>query len=243
MKKSVRTIFEARAAMVLTFKGWKPSDGARFAGPQWHGVYDEAMWKEHVVIEDEAVELQRLSVAAGAAPLALKTMQMVFFYTILAICAPLALSAVGVGTPHERGVSTLLALWLCHVDAASWRPTGARRATAWSRRAAWALSAAEGRPGLCMVVALAPLGYGLVAVPWTGMEGGAARFARDFFLWINALGMLSSWAAMVAPSKLASMEASSGGKLSRMVKVACLSAWPFAFSLFAWTMFSKVAGF
>lgn len=203
------------------------------------------MWREHVMIEEEA-EMERLREReALAAPLAVKTIQMALFYGVFAICLPVALASMGIGSRHERGLATLGILWLCHLDAASWRPKQARVMGEGARWAASILDLARRRPWWVLALALAPLASGLMALPWGGMGAGAiaARIGQGLFLWVNALGVFSSWGSMIAPGDLAAIEASFPSRGRRVLRAARLGAWSFAFSVLAWTMFCKGAGF
>jgi hypothetical protein len=208
--------------------------------PLYHGT----MWREHVVFEDEEQQRSREAVAAVVDLLAIKTIQMAFFYTVYAICAPWLLSSFGVGTRYGRGAATMALLWLCHIDAASWKPAPARAMTKQARLAMMVLEALKTKGWLLWALSLAPLASGLMAMPWgrMGLMALAARLGQAFFLWLAAMSVGALWASMIAPSELARVEAMAEGRWRRGWAVAKVTLLRLALSLLAWTMFCKAAG-
>lgn len=205
------------------------------------------MWRKHVMLRKE--EAPGFAEAQKALePMVKKAALMALLYLLVPLLLSPALTSLGLYDRMWRGWTIMLLLWVGHLDAASWRASPAfMRSTRLGAVLCHAVDLARRRPNLLSLLALAPLVSALLAVRIgmggiSGVLGTIGKFGFAALLWLDAMLMVCSWAAMIAPSTLSLLERSSSSRIERVAAVARQSGLHLAVACAAWGMFCWLAG-
>lgn len=203
------------------------------------------MWRKHVMIDE--TEPGRAEDVGGLElePMVKKAASMVVAYSVAIVFMLVALAFLDIAGCMGRGWIVMILLWVSHLKSASWR-VGNR----WSKstRLGQALlrvrSLGKSRSGLVAMLAITPLVSGLLAMQWPRQSIllGLSKFGNASLIWLGAMGVVMSWAAMLAPTALAKLEDAPGNRSARVWAVVRSTIGPFAMSMGGWWMFCFLAG-
>lgn len=200
------------------------------------------MWRSDLMIDDEA----------GSGPvrppaserMLRKGCAMFAAYLVAGGVLAYALAKLGVSDRWWRGVIVICALWLGHLDAASWVPRDARDSAGWGRLLARGAELSRRRPSLVWLICMSPLASGMLAMEWShiGRAYVLGKVVHGALMWLFGIGLASVAASLLSPAKLAAIEASGTGKRARAFGAARSTWIDLCAALAFWFFFCDVAG-
>jgi hypothetical protein len=198
------------------------------------------MWAEDVMIAEEQSLEQKLANEA----MLKKSVAMALAYAVTAWILWQALSILGLDSRLWRGEVLALALWTCHVDAASWRAWRLAKSSAYGRNLMLVAEAFSTRRWMAWSLAAVPLISGFLAVEWWRLAPRIAieRAVVGGYAWLLALGIFGAWISLIDPRALALAESHLGGKASRAWHAAKASLLALAEIAALWAMLCKALG-